>query len=57
MVDKLYSELYEESDDIDDMIENNDDYIVNKDTDYSDENLIYEQMLEDEEDTTMGEKE
>ena len=37
----LYSELYEESDSIDDMIESNDDYIiVNNDTEYSGENLM-----------------
>ena len=53
-----YSDLYEESDNIDDMIENNDDYIiVNNNTDYSGENSIDEQTLEDKEDTTTGEKE
>ena len=52
-----YSELYEESDDIDDMIENNDDYIVNNDTDYSGENLMDEQRLVGEEDTTTKENE
>ena len=52
-----YSKLYQESDDIDDMIENDDDYIVNKDSDYSGENSMDEQMLEDKEDTTTGEKE
>ena len=38
---RSYSELYEESDDIDDMIENNDDYIlVNDNSKYSGENLM-----------------
>ena len=37
-----HSELYQESEDINDMIENDDDYIVNKDSDYSGENLMDE---------------
>ena len=52
-----YSELYQESDDIGDMIEDNDNYIVNEDSDYSGEKLMDEHMLEDKEDTTTGEKE
>ena len=52
-----YSEFYQESDDMDDMIENNYDYIINNDSDYSGENLMDEQMLEDKKDTTTGEKE
>ena len=52
-----HSELYQESDNIDDMIENNDDYTVNKDSDYSGETSMDEQMLEDEENITTGEKE
>ena len=39
---QLYSELYQESDNIDDMIENDDDYIVKEDSDYSGENLMDE---------------
>ena len=52
-----YSELYEESDDIEDMIKNYDDYIVNEDSDFSGESSMDEQMLENKEDTTTGEKE
>ena len=52
----LYSELYQESGNIDDMIENDDDYIINKDSEYSGENSTDGQMLEEEEDTTTGEK-
>ena len=54
---RSYSELYQESDDIDGMIEINDDNIINEDSNYSGENLMGEQMLEDEEDPTTGEKE
>ena len=53
---RSYSKLYQESDNIDDMIENDDDYIINEDNDYSGENLMDEQMLEEKEDTTTGEK-
>ena len=53
----FYSKLYQESDNIDDMIENDDDYIINNKSDYSGENLIDEQMLEDKEDTTTEERE
>ena len=53
---RSYSELYQHSDNINDMLENIDDYIVNDDTDYSGENSMDEQMLEDKEDTT-GDKE
>ena len=50
-----YSELYQESEDINDMIENNDDYVINEDSDYFGKILMDEQMLEDEEETTTGE--
>ena len=53
----LYSEPYQESDNIDDMIENDNDCIINGGSDYSGENLMDEQMLEDEEDTTTEGKE
>ena len=39
------------------MIEDDDDYIVNKDSDHSGEHLMDDQMLENKEDTTTVEKE
>ena len=51
---RSYSELYQGSDDTNDMIENYDDCIINEDRDYSGENLMDEQMLEDKEDTAIS---